>query len=108
MSDEFEKENSVQKDSIQPVNDNGSSSYSPVYEDEGSGVVGFILVFFLSWIGLIIAIVMKKRKTTKAAIITFIVEVALGIIIGVIVMVLVFTNPEIREQLQAISSGTAA
>ena len=61
----------------------GSSSSSSYYEDEGSAFVGVILVLFLNWIGLIIAIIMKKRKTRKAAIITFFILIGLAIVLSV-------------------------
>ena len=67
-------------------------SFTPVDEsatsgDEGSYLVGFVLAFFLSWIGLIIAAVMQKRKTLKGAIITFFVQLGLEIIFLVILYV---------------------
>ena len=57
--------------------------------DEGSYAIGFVLVFFLQIIGLIIALVMKKRKTRKGAVITFLVGLGLYIIgiIGYFILV---------------------
>ena len=81
--------------SYSPASSSSDSSY-----DEGSGLIGFILVFFLNWLGLIIAVLMKKRKTTRGAIITFVVEIALGIFVGILGFALVamgIINPEMIE-----------
>ena len=77
-----------------------SSTSSDSSYDEGSGLIGFILVFFLNWLGLIIAVLMKKRKTTRGAIITFVVEIALGIFVGILGFALVamgIISPEMIE-----------
>ena len=70
-------------------NSNGDTHSTPTFKftanneyvntDEGSYLIGVILVLFLNWIGLIVAIVMRKRKTTKAAIITFAISIVLSI-----------------------------
>ena len=58
----------------EPVGGSRPGAFQPATGgDEGSGVVGFLLAFFLGIIGLIIALVLKKRKTTKVAVITFVI-----------------------------------
>ena len=68
------------------------TSAQPTNVDEGSYVIGVILTFFLSWIGLIIALCMKKRKTTKGAVITFIVMIALYVILAIVLVILVLNG----------------
>ena len=55
-----------------------------VNSDEGSYILGVILVIFLNWIGLIIAVVMRKRKTTKGAIIAFIVYIVFNALLIIV------------------------
>ena len=102
--DELLKEYEFDKNEIQTLEDDNNQhqveepvkvpaykdmSFSPVNEsassiDEGSYLVGFVLAFFLSWIGLIIAAVMQKKKTLRGALITFLVIIALDIIAMII------------------------
>ena len=76
-----------EKVEFQPEKRDISSSSTSVttYEDEGSALVGFILVLLLNWIGLIIAIFTKQRKTKKAAIVTMIVFIAIGFVAFIII-----------------------
>ena len=90
-----------------------SSSYSTsTYVDEGSAAVGVILVLFLNWIGLVIAIITKKRKTTKAAIITLVVEIGLGILLSILFFVLVYLKiidlEALKEMIESSSSSYGA
>ena len=88
------------------------SSSSSGYVDEGSTAVGVVLVLFLNWIGLIIAAITRKRKTTKAAIITFLVEIGLGIILSVLFFVLVYLKiidfEALKEMIESSSSSYGA
>lgn len=55
-------------------------------DDEGSSLVGFLLGFFLGEIGLIIAAFMGEKKTIKAAAITVLVQILLGVLVVLIVV----------------------
>ena len=89
---------------------NGGSSY---YVDEGSYLVGVLLALFLNWIGLIIAVVMKKRKTTKGAVITFLVMIGFSILAAIVGYILVYVakvvDPDTIQQWlhQSSTSGNA-
>ena len=96
-----------------PSYSSSSSSYSTsTYVDEGSAAVGVILVLFLNWIGLVIAIITKKRKTTKSAIITLVVEIGLGIFLGILFFVLVYLKiidlEALKEMIESSSSSYGA
>ena len=66
---------------------NTSNNY---YVDEGSYLIGFLLVFFLNLLGLIIALVMKKSKTTKGAVITLLIQIGLGVLVGAAILLLIY------------------
>ena len=95
-----------------PSNSYSSSYSTSTYVDEGSAAVGVILVLFLNWIGLVIAIITKKRKTTKAAIITLVVEIGLGIFLGILFFVLVYLKiidlEALKEMIESSSSSYGA
>ena len=65
------------------------ASEQMVNVDEGSYIIGAVLGLFLNWIGLIIALVMKKKKTIRGALIAFIVNIVVSVIV-VIILVTVF------------------
>ena len=50
--------------------------------DQGSTGLGFVLDFFLGFIGLIIGLVMDKKNTKKGAIIGFVVQLGLAVVGG--------------------------
>lgn len=68
------------------------STTQPVATDEGSYALGVVLAIFLSWIGLIIAGVTRKRKTIKGAVITFIVTIVLSILLTVLIYILILNG----------------
>lgn len=73
--------------------------------DEGSYILGVVLALFLSWIGLIIAGVIQKKKTFRGALITFFVCVALEVIL---IIVLYSTGFIQRLQESLIESVTSS
>jgi len=52
-------------------------------ENEGSYSAGFVLGFFLGFIGLLIAFLSHKEETRKGSLVGFAFLVVLGIIVGV-------------------------
>lgn len=52
------------------------------------GMVGFVMAFFLSLVGLILVLCLGDAEARHAATITFVVEVVIGIVLGVILGVL--------------------
>lgn len=80
------------RDTQQGSGSNYNSTQSSGSVDEGSYAIGFILSFFLGWIGLIIALVMKQPKTKKAALITFFITLAIDTVIIIIYVILITTG----------------
>ena len=65
-----------------------SSNSNDSYQ-EGSYLIGFVLVFFLHIIGLIIALVLKQPKTTKGALITFLIYVGVYVVSAIVMAILI-------------------
>ena len=65
-----------------------------LYVDDGSFLGGFLLYFFLNFIGLIIALAINKKKTTLGAVVAFIVFAVLTLasIVAMIVFYLKFPS----------------
>ena len=72
------------------LQDSGKQSQQPADEDANKsikgGALGFVLAFFLGLIGLIIVLVIGDKKAKKAALITFFVSLAAGILLYVIMI----------------------
>ena len=61
-------------------------------KDDGSAIGGFLLVFFLSLVGLIIALAAGGERTKSGAVACFILHIILGVITGIIIIILFVTK----------------
>lgn len=68
-----------------------------VSSDEGSYVVGIVLVLFLNWIGLIIAIATKKPRTIKGALIVLGISFLLIIVLIILLAIGIIPRENVFE-----------
>lgn len=61
-----------------------------LYVDEGSFWGGFFLVFFLGFIGMIIAAAISKRKTTLGAMVCFIIDIV--VFVAAVIYSIIYWN----------------